>query len=45
MKTNSCPRCSGTNIDPTTITPEHIVAICYDCGQVFEVKTTGTIAA
>lgn len=45
MKINNCPACGGTNIDPAKISPEHTTAVCYDCGRVFEVKTTGTIAA
>lgn len=44
MRIHNCAHCSGTNIDPTIITPGHATVICHDCGQVFEVKNTGTIA-
>ncbi|WP_156779669.1 hypothetical protein [Desulforamulus reducens] len=39
----SCPVCWGTNLDATVIGQNDVTVICHDCGQIFEVKTTGSI--
>lgn len=43
MDIRSCPSCWGTNLDATE-TGTELIVICYDCGEVHELKPTGLVS-